>query len=329
MMLDTVRPARTSHARTPIAIVLLTALAFAPGCTGPAQGGKRAPFTTEAAAIDDVRARKFTTEHFVIYSTLQDTEMEGVLPSFLEASYARYADSFPAPAPQPIQLTTYVFGNRTEWLRFVGRHFPARAGVYGRIRAGGFTEGTTAYLFYSQRAETLATLAHEGWHQYLGARLPRGAPAWLNEGLACYHEAFYYAKDRPEFTPQTNTFRIESLRSALQMNQLMPLKTIVATDAGEVISQNHSITTQVYYAQAWALVTFLRHGDGGRHRRGFEQLMRDLDDGSFAAKAGAAELTAGGPRSSYGEAIFTYYFGAGPESLARAYHDHVVNVSGF
>lgn len=311
------------------AAALPAACAILAGCVGPTSTARHPAVAAEPAVLDGIRARKYTTEHFTIYSTLTDTEMEAILPSFLEAAYQRYETSFPVPPTAPIRLSTYVFGNRAEWLRFVGRHFVARYGVYSRIRAGGFTEGTASYQFYSQRAETLATLAHEGWHQYLAARVPRGTPAWLNEGLACYHEAFHYARDRPEFTPQRNTFRIESMRTALQTNQLMPLATIVATDAGEVISQNHGIATQVYYAQAWALVTFLRHGDGGRHQKAFDRMMRDLADGSFNAKAGAARLTMGNARASYGEAVFTQYFGATPEQLAGAYQDHVVKVSGF
>lgn len=305
------------------------ALALLAGCQGSSPAGPRIQFERQDALLDGAPARKFTTAHFTIYSTLQDKELEDLLPTFLEAAYRRYELSFATAPPAPVRLTTYVFGGRADWLRYVGRNHAARYDVYSRIRAGGFTEGTTAYLFYSQRAETLATLAHEGWHQYLGARVPRGAPAWLNEGLACYHEAFYYGAKGPEFTPERNTFRIESLRRALQLNELLPLTQIAATDAGEVISRNHSLVTQVYYAQAWALVTFLRHGDGGKHRKAFDRMMSDLADGSFAAKASAARLTTGGGQSNYGAAVFEYYFGAAPEALADRYYDHVVKVSGF
>lgn len=313
-------------------LIALAAMGVALGCGcggGRTAAGPRVEVNRQDASIDGLAARKFTTEHFTIYSTVADTGLEEILPVFLESAFRRYESSFASPPAEPVHLTTYVFGTRPEWLRYVGRHHAARYDVYSRIRAGGFTEGTTAYLFYSQRSETLATLAHEGWHQYLGARVRRGAPAWLNEGLACYHEAFHYGARGPEFTPEHNTFRIEGLRRALQVGELLPLPQIVATDAGEVISRNHSVVTQVYYAQAWALVTFLRHGDGGRHRRAFDRLMSDLADGSFAAKASAARLTAGGAGRSYGAAIFEFYFGSPPEALADRYYDHVVKVSGF
>ena len=40
------------------------------------------------------------------------------------------------------------------------------------------------------------------------------------------------------FTPQHNTFRINSLREAVQRDELLPLTQIVRTDAGEVISNS-------------------------------------------------------------------------------------------
>ena len=41
------------------------------------------------------------------------------------------------------------------------------------------------------------------------------------------------------------------------------MKQIVDTHAGQVIAENHSVVTRTYYAQAWALVTFLAGCDAG------------------------------------------------------------------
>ncbi|MFH1109845.1 MAG: DUF1570 domain-containing protein [Planctomycetota bacterium] len=277
---------------------------------------------------DGFVGRRFVTDHFEINSTLTDAEFEAALPAFVEAAYRRYEATLPTAGRPEHKLTMYVFGTRSEWERFTRRRFPARAAVYARIRSGGFTEGDTSVSFFMNRSATLATLAHEGWHQYVGSRFAFAIPAWLNEGLACYHEAVEYAGSEPTFNPRRNTFRINTLREAVQTGKLLPLRRIVDTDAGEVISQEHSGVTQVYYAQAWALVTFLRHGGGGKYAKDFDRLLSDIADGTFPVRLSAAKLSAGDRGDvTVGSAVFEAYFGHKAEDLADEYHDHLMRVT--
>jgi len=279
---------------------------------------------------DGFVGRRFVTDHFEINSTLSDAEFEAALPAFVEAAYRRYEATLPTAGRPEHKLTMYVFGTRLEWERFTRRRFPARAAVYSRIRSGGFTEGDTSVSFFMNRSATLATLAHEGWHQYVGSRFAFAIPAWLNEGLACCHEAVEYAGRQPTFDPSHNTFRINSLREAVQTGKLLPLRRIVDTDAGEVISQEHSGVTQVYYAQAWTLVTFLRHGGGGKYAKDFDRLLSDIADGTFPVRLSAAKLTGSERNStSVGAAAFEVFFGHAPEELAGEYHDYLVRTAGF
>ncbi|UCF33331.1 MAG: DUF1570 domain-containing protein [Phycisphaerales bacterium] len=311
------------------AVVLMIALLASGGCASSGSGAK------VAADVQDwsqggFSGRKITTDHFVIYSTLIDRELEAVLPEFMEACYERYESTFRTPPAEPIRLTTYIFGNRQEWQRYIREHHPARSSVYQRILSGGFTEGTLSASFFTARSTALSCLAHEGFHQYLHARCPDAVPAWLNEGLACYHEAYSYASGKPEFTPRENTFRIGHLRDALQRKELLPLREIVATDAGQVISHRNSIVTQTYYAQAWALVTYLRHGGGGRYARAFDRMLKDIADGTIRIKASAARLTASArPDTSFGEAVFASYFGVAPNEIEDEYYNHLVKACGF
>ncbi len=274
--------------------------------------------------------RRLVTEHFEIISTLRDPEFEAALPGFLEACHTQYEAMILFPADVEMRLPAYIFGTRSEWARFSRRRFPARYDVYSRIRSGGFTEGATSVSFHVSRAATLATLAHEGWHQYIGVRLETPIPAWLNEGLACYHEAVEFAGATPGFTPQHNTFRINSLREAIQTDKVMTLQRIVDTDAGRVITRHHAGISQIYYAQAWALATFLRHGASGRHAPAFDRMLRDLADGTFAVRVSAATLgTAGAGDLSVGEAAFRAYFEHTPDQLADEYYDHLIRIAGF
>ena len=298
------------------------------GCVGG--GPARRAVSTQVWSEQGLSGRRIITEHFDTVSTLGDAEFEAALPVFLEATYKRYHATLPAPSDASTRLTTYIFGTRSEWARFTRHRFPARCGVYSRIRSGGFTEGDTSVSFYVSRATTLATLAHEGWHQYVGSRFETQIPAWLNEGLACYHEAVEFAGSMPRFTPQRNTFRINSLREAIQRDTLMSLREVVDTNAGQVISRRHRDITQIYYAQAWALVTFLRHGARGRYAPAFDRMLSDIADGTFAVRVSAAKLgSADAATLSSGGATFRTYFDRTPDDLADEYYDHLIRVSGF
>jgi hypothetical protein len=306
------------------------ALGFGAGCATSGPPAVKVAKTEELWSYEGLTGRRITTEHFEVISTLRDAAFEEALPEFLEAVYQRYQKMLPPPEDEHSRLTVYVFGIRQEWDRFTQRRFPTRYHVYSRIRHGGYTEGNTSVSFYVSRSATLATLTHEAWHQYLGSRFDAPIPAWLNEGLACYHEALHCVGDKPVFTPQRNTFRINSLCEAVQDDTLLSLQQIVDTDAGQVISQDNRRITQVYYAQAWALVTFLRHGGGGRYAEAFDQLLKDIADGTFRIRVGAARLGSSDPSGvSVGRAAFEAYFGCAPDALADEYYDHLVRVCGF
>ena len=299
-------------------------------------GGCRAPgpgvvdFTCQEWSQNGLTGRRLTTDHFEIVSTLRDAEFENALPGFVEAAYRRYEATLPVTGGEGPRLTMYVFGTRFEWERYTQRHFPTRYEIYRRIRNGGFTEGDLSVSFFTNRAATLATLAHEGWHQYVGSRLAAPIPAWLNEGLACYHEAVEFVGPKPRFTPRHNTFRINALREAVRRDELLSIRELVDTDAGQVISYDRGWIARVYYAQAWALITFLRHGDGGRYAGRFEQMLRDVAEGTFSVQISAAALTTPGRSDiTLGQAAFRQYFGRSPEDLQEDYYDYLVRVCGF
>ncbi len=325
----TVQAGRRKHVYRVQGLAVLTLLLSAIGC---ATNGtpQRIEAWTEAWSEEGLTGRRLVTEHFEIVTTLRDAQFEAALPDFLEAAYKQYVGTIAPPEDVESKLTMYVFNTRSEWARFARRRFPARYNVYSRIRSGGFTEGDASVLFYVSRGATLATLAHEGWHQYVSSRFHAPIPAWLDEGLACYHEAVEFAGSVPRFTPQHNTFRINSLREAVQTGGDMSLREIIDTDAGRIIIQHHSGITQMYYAQAWAVVTFLRHGAGGRFAAAFDQMLDDIADGTFSVRVSAAGLgVVDGSHLSFGEAAFRAYFDQRPEELSEEYYDHLVRVAGF
>lgn len=279
---------------------------------------------------DGFVGQRFTTTHFTIFSTLRDKAFERALPAFMETVYERYLVTLPPPAPTTRRLTMFVFGSRGEWQRFAARHYPHRFGAYSRILSGGFTEGATSVLFYRDRAQTLATMAHEGWHQYLSIVFTATVPAWLNEGLACELETVRMDKRTPVFTPRHNTLWINVLRRALQQGKLVPLSTLVDADIGRILEYGSHESVQVYYAQVWALVDFLRFGADGRYARAFERMRGDLTVGRFSSRLSAAALVGDANASLHiGARAIQSYLGCSPADVESDYHKHLITLAAF
>jgi len=309
-----------------VGCVVALAAALSAACRTPTAGLTDSPCRVEPWRETGVSGRHFSTEHFDVYSTLPDTVCEAAIPKLLESAYQRFTATL-SPRREA-RLTTYVFGRRSEWSQFTRQRFPYRADVYERIRQGGFTEGSTSASFYVSRAQIAATLVHEAWHQYAAAQFEEPLPAWLNEGLACYHEAIDLAGDTPRFTPEHNTFRLAALSEAVRRNALLTIRELVDTNAGDVLARDDERFTQTYYAQAWALIVFLRHGAGGRYAADFDGLMRDVSEGAFRKRASAAALTErDGGATTEGSSAFVAYFDRPPSDLQREYFDHLVRVT--
>jgi hypothetical protein len=261
---------------------------------------------------------ELTTDHFVLRVTTPDTALREVLPEFMEAAYAEYAALMPPAQNAGERLTVYLFGRRDEWALFTRGFAPSLAETYLHIHAGGYTDyaSATAVTFDIRRDKTLSLLAHEGYHQYVAKYFPRPVIPWLNEGMATQFEAFELRGGRPNFTPLRNHLRRNDLRTALAVEAaetqpgdaprlgLIPLRQLLATDAGEVIRQTgHPVRT--YYAQVWMLILMLRNPE---YRGGFEMLLADAGtDRIDVAIRGQRVATPGGDAISDGEMIFRHY----------------------
>ncbi len=287
-------------------------------------------FNTREWSQDGFTGRRLSTQHFDIYSTLRDEKFESALPGFLEAAHDAYEKLLPAPPARNERMVLYVFGLRSEWEAFTKRRFPVRFSIYRRIRNGGYTEGNVSVLFCQDRGSALATIAHEGWHQYVSSRFTQVLPAWLNEGLACGFESVDSSGVRPRFDPNQNTFRINSLREGIQQDNLMSLAELVETDPGRMLAGKSLRSTDAYYAQVWALITFLRHGAGGRYRADFDRLLEEIANDTLVKRISADRLLSGEPAATTsGETVFRIYFRATPNELDAEYYDHLVRTADY
>lgn len=277
------------------------------GCAREEDGPVRTVQTTRHE-IDGVRFRRIQTEHFTIYSTIGDEFFESGIASIVEAAYEESCRQVSVSPRDADRFTTFVFGRRSEWEEFAAARYPARQQLYSLIRHGGFTEGSTSVLFFTDRARTLATIAHEVWHQFANTRLEGGMPTWLNEGLACRVESWSVAGEVPQPIPSKNTFRIQSLRHAVRHGHALPLSVLVDTSPGQMLREGGVDAGSTYYGQVWALTEFLSSKSTGR-ANAWRRMLADLGAGRLASRISASALTNHpGERVSEGAALLSAYF---------------------
>ena len=117
--------------------------------------------------------------------------------------------------------------------------------------------------------ETLTSVVyHELTHYFLSRSLVY-RPAWLNEGLAEY----FATADIREDEISLGALSMERLQ-LLKTNAPLPLKTFFAVDSNSPY-YNESLKANVFYAQTWAFVYFMMHGEyASRFKRYVEALTQ-------------------------------------------------------
>jgi hypothetical protein len=305
-------------------------LVLAAGCaTGPSS--PQFTVTRQAWNFRGVEGVAITTDHFDLYTTVNDPQMQDFLPAFLEATYQQYDSLLPPVPGSGERLKTYLFAAKHEWLDFTRHRYPSRYDTYSRIQVGGYAaEATCVVQYIMPRTYTLSVISHEGLHQYVAAHFEERIPAWLNEGLATYCEGFDIVRDRPIFTPEQNSVRRNALRAILASEGLMPLRDLLGTDAGRVIVNSQGRQTQAYYAQAWALVIYLRHGAKGRYADRFEAMLADVASGQLGTRAQATRIAAPEPaKVTFGEAVFRAYITEDLDAFEADLREYMVKLVGF
>ncbi len=348
------------------AIVLLTMFVLAPGCSSspakPAAAGtsSSAPTTTaRPAASPDVESIEdwtydgdkgliIRTPHFRIYTTQTEPILITRLPGFLEAAMNHYRTALPSaaanaaggtmqPLPPPaIKLDTFVMRTRMQWERLTKQLLADKSGPYLRIPRGGFAYGGRALLFDIGTQDTMAILAHEGWHQYIQRAFAQPLPIWLDEGIASYMEGHRWSApdgDRGSqavFLPWANVERFDALRDAAARNELLSLSALLEAAPANLIGPGGDAGDALtYYAQVWALTHFLVEGAHGRYAAPLNKLLSDAASGNIVRSVVAVFGPDGarGLASRRGPTVFLAYFNrdlAEVESEYRAFIDQLV-----
>lgn len=125
-----------------------------------------------------------------------------------------------------------------------------------------------------QHEEMWKTLAHEGFHQFLGYELGLQVPIWLNEGLAQYFETGYVLHDKLH-AGNVSKSKLAAAQALIQTQKAPSLVELMQWDRA-TFYQN----AQVAYPTSWALVHYLLEGEGRNfHNSTFRKFLSDLKSG--------------------------------------------------
>lgn len=169
------------------------------------------------------------------------------------------------------RLPFYLFRDAKDYL--------AAGGLPGSM--GSFTgDRLMAYIGPQTTAQAWHVIQHEGFHQFVSAVVGGDVPIWVNEGLAEYFGHGVFTGDG-YVTGLVPPSRLKRLRGLIESGRLRPVKRML-----QLTHENwNSELTGVNYDQAWSMVHFLAHGEGGRYQDRFVAFMKDVSHGKAADAA--------------------------------------------
>ncbi|MEN6424929.1 MAG: hypothetical protein ABFE13_06180 [Phycisphaerales bacterium] len=336
-------------ARTCVSVAIVMVLGLA-GCTssdGPdvllsdtADSGQAAVLVLERLQSENLPALrsvepwnneyapglKLTTDHYEIFSTVQQPLILRMVPGFVESAYRGYNDQLAQPIETSSKFTIYLFADREQWEDFTYRFAGDQASLFCKIQTGAYYLNGSCVVYDIGPRRTLAALGHEGWHQFNSRHFKYRLPSWLDEGVAMLFETSVYEQGFFRFDPTANVQRLGALQQTLGNAKQISLHDLIATSPGEVLATDQTETVMAFYSQSYALIRFLREAGYGKRLDVYRRLMQDglmgywpLDE-SDGATAADRNLPRTIPwNRTVGLQLFEHYIGRDMEQLDREY----------
>jgi hypothetical protein len=255
------------------------------------------PLPSEPWVFDGQPGTLVKTEHFRIFTTIDDGLYKRLLARTLEATHDRMAAWNPSVSVPPAdqRLDCYVFSSRLQWEAYTRLRGGSNAPIYLQITAGGYCQEGVFAGYNIGQEQTLSVVAHEAWHQYSWFAFKNRLPGWLEEGLATQNESMDWETGpdgniRPVFHPEQNYRRFSALQRAFKNDQLIKVPALFSMHAGQVIGANQG-RIDTYYAQLWSMVLFLQRSPAYAPR--LKRLLADASAGKLTAALEGTSVTRG------------------------------------
>ncbi|CAN5619098.1 hypothetical protein BH09PLA1_BH09PLA1_09040 [soil metagenome] len=139
--------------------------------------------------------------------------------------------------------------------------------------SAGVFNGSTLMAVAGEKltSNTWHVVQHEGFHQFAHAVIGGDIPVWVNEGLAEYFGEGLFTGDGmvTGIIPEWRRLRIVK---TIEAKRFKPLEQIMQL----TLDQWNAELDPVNYDQAWSMVQFLAHGDGGKYQQAFIKFMNAI-----------------------------------------------------
>ena len=285
---------------------------------------------------------KIFTRHYEICTTLTDPLILRQLPVFLESAFRSYGQvvELPVEAERKL-LKVYFFETRQQWEDYTNYWAGRMAPSYLKIKSGAYYLNGASVAYKLSRQSNFSVLAHEGWHQYVDEFFEYRMPAWLNEGLATYFEAYDWQQGQVSFSAALNNSRLWDLKETMAKGRMFSVADLLVLDAGKVLSHSHyrpadekgDPQVAAYYAQIYALVRFLREYNYRQYELDFRKMVGDGYKGDWPLEAGQENQAQNRKlpfttqwNGAVGQLIFRYYIKTDISVIEQQYQQFCLEI---
>jgi len=184
----------------------------------------------------------------------------------------------------PVPTTVIVFKSDSSFGPYKPRFRGRRVDVAGYFQSGFDMNYITLSAEPRRQYNPYEMIFHESVHLLVDNKV-RTSPAWFNEGLAEYFSALDFV---PEKTGggKLVVFGKPILRHILMLRQkqLLPLVTLFGVDRTSPY-YNEREKSGMFYAQSWALMHYLTHGQAGQRQPQLARFLELLASGNPLAQS--------------------------------------------
>jgi len=225
-----------------------------------AAGGLLMAVLSASALAAPPDLRRYETPYYILYTDLDEHGVrEATLRITLMAEeYVQRTKGFAGTVHE--RLPFYLLKDMQGYLNCGGE--PGTAGVYmgSRLMA----------VVHPERPQlTWSTVQHEGFHQFVDAAIGRSLPIWVNEGMAEYFGEGIFTGDR-FYVGLIPPERLARVRQGIRRNRFLSLHEMMSLS----LEEWNTFLRAENYDQAWSMVQFLAHGDGGRYEQATMGFLR-------------------------------------------------------
>ena len=212
-----------------------------------------------------VRLRRYDTPYYVIHTDLApEAAGEAVVRmSRLGDELRRRTRQLRFNGRIEQRLPFYLYARHADYVAATGEP-PESAGVFRGDRL-------VAAAADARGGQAWHVVQHEAFHQFAHATTGTELPAWLDEGLGEYFGEALFTGDG-YVTGVIPDWRLKRIKRLLREDTFAPLDTFARISHDE---WNREMTL-ARYDQAWSMVQFLLHADGGKHRDRLVQYVAAL-----------------------------------------------------